>query len=405
MDIVSRYARCVTVSDRRTRDGLWRRAEVIDSIVMAAIALELGLRLLLASPVQSGRSGVWGDVALAAVAIASVPLSRRSPLVGLAICSTAAALSFLGHSPTSLVLAVPLLALFHVGATGGRIQSMVIGLGVALGIVVSSLLLHGDPLFTVETFSKIGAAALPLAVGDAIRVRRALERASAEQLAQAERARRDDARRAVEQERLHIARDLHDVVAHTMTMINVQAGVAAHLFEREPEVARASLETIRAGSGDALNELRAMVGVLRGDDGAAEPFAPAPRIAQIAQLAEQARANGTDVQLDVVGTPPVRLADGVELAAYRIAQEALTNVVRHAGSAHTRMRLTYEASQLRIECTNDAPAAVQPASPGVGVGLIGMRERATALGGTLVAHTTPDGGFEVIACLPYRASK
>lgn len=374
-------------------------------MIVTAIIVEFALRLVVSSDGMDGRWGLWTHVALVVVAVAAVPLSRSSPLVGLAIASVTAALTFLGHYPTSLVLAVPLLALYHVGATGGRRQSTIIGLGVALGIVVSSLQLHGDPLFTVETFSKFGAAALPLAVGDAIRVRRALEAASAERLAQVEKARQEDARRAVENERLRIARDLHDVVAHTLTMINVQAGVAAHLFTQDPEVARSSLDTIRAGSRDALDELRAMVGVLRGDDGIAAALAPAPRIAEIDQLAAQARANGVDVEIDVVGEPPVRLADGTELAAYRIAQEALTNVVRHAGPVRARIRLAYEPGQLRLVCINEAPSA-PPANhrQGVGVGVIGMTERATALGGTLSAHGTRDGGFQVEACLPYRMS-
>lgn len=402
---ISRYARPVTDNDAAFRAGWWRRAEVVDSVMVTAIIVEFLLRLIVSPDSMDGRWGLTSHVALAAVAIASVPLSRRSPLIGLAIASVTAALTFLGHYPTSLVLAVPLLVLYHVGATGGRRQSTVIGLGVALGIVVSSLLLHGDPLFTVETFSKFGAAALPLAIGDAIRVRRALEEASAERLAQVEKARREDARRAVENERLRIARDLHDVVAHTLTMINVQAGVAAHLFTQDPEVARSSLDNIRAGSRDALDELRAMVGVLRGDDGTAAALAPAPRIAEIGQLAAQARANGVDVEIDVVGERPPRLADGTELAAYRIAQEALTNVVRHAGPVHARIRLAYEPGQLRLVCTNEAPATPPAIHPhGVGVGLIGMTERAMALGGTLSAHSTGDGGFHVEACLPYRVS-
>ncbi|MFN8111160.1 MAG: sensor histidine kinase [Thermoleophilia bacterium] len=388
---------------RSGRPEPWRQAWFVDGLLMLAIAVEQVMGLVFDHGDRTGRWGTAAGLALATVAMLAIPLGRRWPLAGVLVAGAATATHFVGRYPTSLVLISPLVALYHAGSQMDRIRSLLTGLGVWLAIIVASLMLHGDPLFTVETFAKLGAAALPLAIGDAIRVRRALESASAARLAQAQRERRDHAQRLVEHERLRIARELHDILAHTMTMISVQAGVADHLFERDPNVARTAIGTIASGSREALNELRALVGVLRGDEAGEARLDPAPRLGQIEQLAEQARAGGVDLTLVTEGVAPAHIADAVHLAGYRIAQEALTNVVRHAGPVSATMRLVYEPGQIRLVCRNDAPAHVpSSASPGGQAGLIGMRERAGALGGSVRAGHTDDGGFEVVAQIPYR---
>jgi signal transduction histidine kinase len=207
--------------------------------------------------------------------------------------------------------------------------------------------------------------------------------------------RREEERRAASEERLAIARDLHDVVAHNISVINVQANTALHLMDRRPEVAREALTAIHEVSRQALGELRSVLGVLRAD-GAGVPLVPAPGLGRLAELAAHARAAGMTVLLEEQGAPrPVPA--GVDAAAYRIVQESLTNTLRHSGGRAATVRVRYDAGALTIEVDDDGTAA-QPA--GHGNGVAGMTERARALGGTLEAGPGPGGGFRVLARLP-----
>lgn len=217
--------------------------------------------------------------------------------------------------------------------------------------------------------------------------------------------------RRASEERLAIARDLHDVVAHSISVINVQANTALHLMDRQPQRAREALTAIREVSGQALGELSSVLGVLR-DTSA--PLAPAPGVARLDELAARARSAGFVVSVAASGQ--VRgLSAGVDAAAYRIVQEALTNAVRHSGGREARVRLGYGPDDLVIEVEDDGPCqggtggrAVLPYGgsaggrpPGeTGKGLAGMAERARALGGTLTAGPRPGGGFRVLARLP-----
>ncbi|MET9394104.1 sensor histidine kinase [Streptomyces sp. NPDC006624] len=206
------------------------------------------------------------------------------------------------------------------------------------------------------------------------------------------------ARRRADEERLRIARELHDVLAHSISVINVQAGVGLALLDTDPEQARTALTTIKAQSKEALGEVRQVLDTLRAPGDA--PRAPAPGLDRLPELVEQAAGAGLTV--DVEGEPP-RLAPGTDLAAFRIVQEALTNVVRHSGSRHARVRLARDADVLRLRVDDDGPATGADAG-GSGNGLAGMRERAAALGGTIEAGPRPDGGFRVLAVLPLRTS-
>ncbi|AWW41011.1 sensor histidine kinase [Streptomyces cadmiisoli] len=208
----------------------------------------------------------------------------------------------------------------------------------------------------------------------------------------AERARA--ARRRADEERLRIARELHDVLAHSISVINVQAGVGLALLDTDPEQARTALTTIKSASKEALGEVRQVLDTLRTPGEA--PRAPAPGLDRLPELVEQAASAGLTVAVE--GTPP-RLSPGTDLAAFRIVQEALTNVVRHSGSRHARVRLEHDAGALRLRVDDDGPAGGAHAG-GSGNGLAGMRERAAALGGTIEAGPRPDGGFRVLAVLP-----
>ncbi|MFF7870566.1 sensor histidine kinase [Streptomyces qaidamensis] len=229
------------------------------------------------------------------------------------------------------------------------------------------------------------------AVSELFRVRR-------EQWVRDRAERAEAARRRADEERLRIARELHDVLAHSISVINVQAGVGLALLDTDPEQARTALTTIKDQSKEALGEVRQVLDTLRAPGDA--PRTPAPGLDRLPELVEQAAGAGLTV--DVGGKPP-RLAPGTDLAAFRIVQEALTNVVRHSGSRHARVHLAHDARVLRLRVDDDGPATGDDAG-GSGNGLAGMRERAAALGGTIEAGPRPDGGFRVLAVLPLTSS-
>jgi signal transduction histidine kinase len=214
----------------------------------------------------------------------------------------------------------------------------------------------------------------------------------------AEREQEQRARIAVGDERARIARELHDVVAHSVGVIVLQAQGARRVFERDPERAREALESIERTARTALADMRGSLGVLRrGDDERA--LAPQPGIDDLNQLIEEARAGGLTVELAVEGER-VPLPQGIDLSAYRIVQEALTNVIKHAGRAHARVTLRYLEDELEVEVADDGRGPPGGAADGSGLGIIGMRERVEAHGGRLAAGAGTDGGFLVRASLP-----
>ncbi|MFE1318578.1 sensor histidine kinase [Kitasatospora phosalacinea] len=212
------------------------------------------------------------------------------------------------------------------------------------------------------------------------------------------------AERAVTEERVRIARELHDVVAHHMSMVSLQAGMAGYVVEADPATAKGALETIAATSREALEELRRLLALLRvgpehGPDEAAE-YAPAPGLDRLEELVRRVRAAGVPTELRLEGTP-FRLPPGMDLCAYRVVQEALTNVLRHAGPAAAVVLVRYAARTLTVRVTDDGsrPAVPDGASTG-GHGLIGMHERAKIYRGTVSAGPRAGGGFEVELRLP-----
>lgn len=229
----------------------------------------------------------------------------------------------------------------------------------------------------------------------------------ADRAARAEAERDREARLRVARERVRIARELHDVVAHTVSAMTVQAALALDALDARPEVARQAMRQVRTSGKEAVRELRAAVGVLRQGEPDAQP---APRLAELAELAERVRATGLRVTLRTPGTdaeggdaggelPPL-----VELAAYRIVQEALTNVLKHADARQVAVSVVRGAGggeeRLVVEVVDDGTAAVGAGHVGDGYGLIGMRERAVGVGGTVVAGPVADGGWRVSAVLP-----
>ena len=267
----------------------------------------------------------------------------------------------------------------------------------------AAILIFSDDrtLLNAEIPKNLAFVAAPLLLGAAVRNRRDYLAALVDRAETAERTRDEEARRRVGEERLRIARDVHDVVAHAMVAINVQAGVGAHLLDRDPEQARRTLKDIEKVSGEALSDLRSTLGMLREDaaedDGA--PVRPAQGLRELDELGESLRTAGIEVDLDV-DPATATLPASVTSTGYRIVQEALTNVVRHAGGSHARVRVTRGADALVIEVDDDGGDEASAAPPGAGQGVRGMRERAQAAGGTLEAGPQAGGGWRVVATLP-----
>lgn len=248
------------------------------------------------------------------------------------------------------------------------------------------------PLRAVGVF--VGIATV-LAVGEIARSRRAYLLEVKQRLAHAERTREEEARRRSTEERMRIARELHDVLAHQISLINVQAGAAAH--RRDPEGAYAALEEIRLASKGTLRELRTILGVLRQVDEDDAELLPTPGVDRLDELTENTRRAGLDVQLVVEGTTRP-LPTAVDAAAYRVVQESLTNAVRHAEAGRVEVRLTYSPDQLTLYVQDDGRGFTENVPRGNG--LLGITERVAAVGGTATLRNRPEGGAYVEATLP-----
>jgi signal transduction histidine kinase len=260
-------------------------------------------------------------------------------------------------------------------------------------------------------FFRIAASIMAASLGESVRSRRAVAAEALERAWQAERTREEEARSRVNGERLRIAREVHDTVAHAIAIINVQAGVTAYLLDKKPEGARDALVTIEQTSAQALHEMRAVLGVLRDSENGRTPH---PGLAQAEELAELAREAGLDVKLDL-SAPVTPLPSTVDHTVYRILQESITNVIRHVGPTRVTVALDYGTEVLELRVTDEGSRELpaqdaegrQPTARTVdggpdagGRGIVGMRERCGLLGGELTAGPRPHGGYEVRARLP-----
>jgi signal transduction histidine kinase len=339
---------------------------------------------------------------LGLLAAAALLLRRRAPLATLAVSGgLVLALFAVDHRAGEIAVIAPAAALYSVALTRGRVHLAAAVIAAITAVVVAhTLLANGHHRLTLQTAAHVALIAIPVLAAEALRNRRSYVQLLLERLELIERTREEEAQRRAEQERLRIARDLHDVVAHTLTTINVQAGIAAHLLDRDPSHAREALTTIETASHEALEELRAILGVLRDSRDGEPPIEPSPGLAAVDALIEQARDTGLQVSFAIEGEQPTSIPDAVQLAAFRIVQESLTNARRHAPGAEARVQITYRTDRLRVAVENDRGAAGNGDGGQPGVGIPGMRERATALGGTLQAQTSGER-FRVVAELPY----
>ncbi len=332
--------------------------------------------------------------ALVLVAVACLVLAwrRRWPAAVLGVSVAAATLYTLLGYVNGAVLVAPMAALYAVAAVSGVRRAAAYGLGTLAVLGLASIAVNPLGPFGGGVVILPFMVAVVVVAGIAVANRRAYVesiRARAEQ----------DARRRIDEERLRIARELHDVVAHTMATINVQAGVAVHVLPTRPEAAAEALQAIKAASKEGLRELRAILNVLRQADDA-DPTQPAPGTAQLETLVDGARRAGLETTLSVTGTP-IPLPAAVDLTAYRIVQESLTNAIRHAGPAQAAVSLCYGDDELRIDVADTGRGKLASVvSEGAGHGLAGMRERAAAVGGSVETGPSPRGGYRVAARLP-----
>jgi signal transduction histidine kinase len=332
---------------------------------------------------------------------------RRVPLLTVAVITAALAVYISRDYPGGPVFVTLFVALYSVATQRSR-RVVLTSAALAAGslVVVGEVAGTGPGLVHLVFVGWAGAAVF---LGDALRSRRDHMAALEERARHLEQSREEEARRRVAEERLRIARDLHDSVAHSMATINVQAGVAAHVIDRHPDRARESLVVIQQASGEVLDELAAVLGLLRLDPSEAPDRSPTPGLDQLPALVSSTRRSGLEVALDAESGPD-EVSPSIGVAAYRIVQESLTNVVRHAGPA-ARATVTIAADGIGGLCVEvadngtgpDGSNAADSAAPGAGVGIIGMRERAEATGGRLEAGPGPAGGFVVRATWPGRS--
>jgi signal transduction histidine kinase len=400
-----------------------RIPEPVQDALLGLLVAAMQVQGTLAKPTDVGARplgdfGYLGYVLLIAPGLALV-LRRRWPAPVL-LATVAASLVYytLGFSdgPGWIALFV---ALYTVTAYGDGRRSITLA---GAGITVLTIGWLGaatdiEPRAAIGwVFFRIAASVMAAALGESVRSRRTVALEALDRARLAERTREEEARSRVGAERLRIAREVHDTVAHAIAIINVQAGVTAYLLDEKPERAREALETIEQTSAQALHEMRAILGVLRDTENGRVPH---PGLGQVEELTAMAREAGLDVHLNVTSPLP-RLASAVDHTAYRILQESITNVIRHAGPTGVTVTLDCGAEYLLVcvadEGGRDAPGAVcvrprplagsdddVPTEPGRGI--LGMRERCVLLGGELTAQPRLHGGFEVTARLPLAPSR
>jgi len=394
-----------TAPNPRLREALIDYGIPLLLAMPALLMLWVTPRLMTGPPVPRpiGAGGSQGVYATGAtylfVAAIFLPLvvRRRYPLSVLGVTTALSGLfAFLPNPPAPTQLA-PLLALYVVGTLRDRrtvLTCYALVTGFTMAMVLRPFTGISWVADAVSVATSFGVAA---AVGDATRSRRAYIAAIEQRAIDAERTREDEARRRVEEERLRIARELHDVTAHSLSIIALQAGAAEKAVRRDPDSAIAALHTIRVTSKDSLEELRAMLGVLRSAEEDA-PLSPAGRLERLPELVAAVEQAGVHVTLDIghdLGDIPAY----ADVSAYRIVQEAITNVARHAQASSARVVVSRAGEELVLEISDDGRGATAETAV-EGHGIAGMRERVAALGGTFEAGPVRGGGFRVAARLP-----
>ncbi|MDX6742807.1 sensor histidine kinase [Actinocorallia sp. A-T 12471] len=374
----------------------WDGHPTLVSAVLCLGVFAFSLMLLRMDPHGEIREILPVNVVFAALCTLPLALRDRWP-IGVLVAVTAVT-SAHQALPGGEFVALPIqVAIYSVALRTDRLRGWLAGAASASWSVLM-IAVAGRWDWQPQLLGVFTGAGLAVALGDAIRNRRAYVAALVERAARAERTRDEVAARRVAEERMRIARELHDVVAHQLTLINAQAAVTLHLNEASGHVAEV-LAHIKDDSREALTELRAIVGLLgSGEDESDTPRAPIPGIERLDDLAKSFRRAGLAVDISTDGEPR-QLPSAVNVSGYRIIQEALTNVRKHSGADEARVRLRYAPDALRITVEDDGPGGA-PSGDGVGRGLLSMRERAAAVGGWISAGPGEGEGFKIDAELP-----
>lgn len=367
-------------------------------VVVNLVAVVLGQPAAGAQPAVAGRPVRVLDVLAVAVAFGLVLARRWRPPVVLAVAATLSAAATAGSEDLSgSFVMVTAVAAYTVATRTDRATAWLACGGAAGLIYVTTVVMTAEDWFgpALAILAWIGMAT---AVGDATRIRRAYIAAVEERAHRAEQTREEEARRRVAEERLRIARDLHDAVAHHIAVVNLHAGLAGHTLRTQPDQAETSLVHVREAAQTVLDELATILSVLRQTDDDDAPTDPVRGLSRLTDLLDSLAAAGHRVQHRQVGTRRP-LPEAIDQAAYRIVQEALTNAHKHGVDDTADLRIEYRPDTVVLEITNPTvPSAGRPETPGHG--LTGMRERATAVGGTLTAEPAGVTRFRVHAELP-----
>lgn len=374
----------------------WMSRALLGDVLLALAAIALiviGSRIAAVRQVPPRHPLDFPAYGLMVIAAAALLLRRSWPLATLAAAVAAAAVYLAMRYPYGPILLILWIAMFGVGTHLSARRSilacsvaMVVILVPELAGIAPNRLWREAPPVGVELS---GLLLAPWVAGSLVRLRRAY----------VARARDEEARIRAYEERLRIAREVHDVVAHGLAVINMQAGVGLHVLDRRPEKARDALARIKEASKHALDDLRGTLAVFRMPEAPTEPRTPWPGLGRLDELVAGMLASGLSVNLAVTGEGG-DLPAHVDLAAYRIVQESLTNVLRHAGPIEATVRVDRRHSEVAIEITDDGAGCPGASASGGGHGIAGMQERALAVGGSLEAGPRPEGGFRVRARLP-----
>ncbi|MFJ8547128.1 sensor histidine kinase [Streptomyces sp. NPDC093586] len=389
----------------RARCRLGAHPSVLDAALAAAVLVCM-VAGSFADP--HGPDGVtWGvrtpdplSLLLMVLGAAALVPRRRAPLAVLAFTGCLSVVECVTGDPRAPVVMSAVVALYTVAATTDRSTTWRVGL-LTMAVLTGTAMLAGPlPWYAQDNLAVFAWTGIGATAGDAVRSRRAFVRAIRERAEKAERTREEEARRRVAEERLRIARDLHDVVAHHIALVNVQAGVAAHVMDKRPDQAKEALAHVREASRSALDELRATVGLLRQSGDPAAPTEPAPGLDRLDELVATFHHAGLHVEV-ARADQDTTLPTAVDLAAYRIIQEALTNVQKHAGPrAKAEVSIVRVGTGIEVTVLDDGAGEARAPADGGGHGLLGMRERVTAVRGTLTTGPRYGGGFRVHAILP-----
>ena len=376
------------------------------AIALALSALCLAVFFTVERTPEQARDADALGVALIVVAAASLAFRRRWPVAVFLMATGVTVAVYLLDYPDSGLPFIVLVALYTLAARCDR--RITVAATVAILLAIPLVVADATDMDGGTLASTLAIFTMAAVWGDRRKVREAYVEQVELRAAEKERERIEAARRAVGEERLRIARELHDVVAHAMSVVAVQSGVGAHVIDSRPDEAKHILETISHTSRDSLDEMRRLLGVLRADpasaDAAAE-LAPAPGLGGLDELVTRVAEAGVPVETNVQGERTA-VPIGVDLAAYRIVQEALTNVLKHAGRAEASVLVRYEPGAVHLEVVDDGRGAGSRAlaGNGSGHGLVGMRERAALYGGELEAGPRLGGGYRVAATLRYASS-